>query len=362
MAEPIDAKRAQHAAFWRGEGPSLILIPPGQQDLYDLADYPARYRNPQAMWHSEIARAEPVLHWPTDGVPTVRPNLGVTFIPAMAGLPYQVVEGNMPWPGEPLPREAIRAARAADLAHAETMRLAAEFYALHRESGRTDIVAYHADTQGVFDIAHMLYGSETFYEMTDPDQAGWIKELFDVCHALYCRATEHVKSMLDEPARAMTHGHGTSQGVFFPASGARMSEDTATLLSPAMIDVLILPAIERAAAPFGTVFLHFCGKHDVLFERLCQSSAVCAIDLGNPEMHDTRWLMERCAATGTVLHSRLAAEPGEDWQTYTRRLAGLVRATGARCILRPVVFPESRREAAEMQDLWHQSTNSWSVP
>ncbi len=358
----MDAKRAQHAAFWRGEGPSLILIPPARQELYDLAGYPARYCDPQAMWQSEIARAEPVLDWPTDGIPTVRPNLGVTFVPAMAGLAYQVVEGSMPWPGEPLPREAISAAREAGLAHTETMRLAAEFYALHRRSGRTDIAAYHADTQGVFDIAHMLYGSETFCEMTDPEQAGWIRELLDVCHALYCRATEHLKSILAEPACAMIHGHGTSQGVFFPAAGARMSEDTATLLSPAMIDALILPAIERAAAPFGTVFLHFCGKHDALFERLCQSPAVCAIDLGNPEMYDTRWLMERCAASGTVLHSRLAAEPGEDWRTYARRLAGLVRATGARCILRPVRFPEPRREAAEMQDFWHQSTNERSVP
>ena len=27
-----------HEAFCRGEGPSLILIPPGQQELYDLTE------------------------------------------------------------------------------------------------------------------------------------------------------------------------------------------------------------------------------------------------------------------------------------------------------------------------------------
>ena len=83
---------------------------------------------------------------------------------------------------------------------------------------------------------------------------------------------------------------------------------------------------------------------------------VRAIDLGNPEMYDTRSVLERCAASGTVLYSRLAAEAGEDWQTYVRRLAGLVRQTGARVMLRPVVFPDDRAECAAMRDLWHELT------
>ena len=98
-----------HEAFWRGQGPSLILIPPAQQDLYDLNDYPARFHDPQAMWESEMRRAEPLVDWPTDGIPTVRPNLGVIFVPAMAGLHYKLPPNSMPWPGEPLPRETIRA-------------------------------------------------------------------------------------------------------------------------------------------------------------------------------------------------------------------------------------------------------------
>jgi hypothetical protein len=60
---------------------------------------------------------------------------------------------------------------------------------------------------------------------------------------------------------------------------------------------------------------------------------VRAIDLGNPEMYDTRWILERCAATNTVLYSRLAAEPDEYWESYTRRIAALARETGARVIL-----------------------------
>jgi hypothetical protein len=73
-------------------------------------------------------------------------------------------------------------------------------------------------------------------------------------------------------------------------------------------------------------------------------------------MYDSGWILKQCAKTGTVLYSRLAAEPGETWEPYTRRLAALVRQTGARVILRPVVFPENRDECAAMLDLWHEFT------
>jgi hypothetical protein len=356
MDEGLNGKRALHEAFWRGEGPSLILIPPGQQELYDLTDYPARFHDPRAMWESEIRRAEPVVDWPTDGIPTVRPNLGVIFVPAMAGLGYQLPGDAMPWPGEPLTREAIRAARDTDVTATETMRLAAEFYAIHRDSGRDDIVAYHADTQGVFDIAHLLNGDHTFYEVADQQEASWIDELLDICHVLYRRATAQLKAQLDEPATSMLHGHGTSQGVYFPHVGTRMAEDTAILLSPATIDRFILPAIQRAATRFGGAFVHFCGNHRPLLERLCQMDEVRAIDLGNPEMYDSRWLLQRCAETGTVLYSRLAAEPGEPWHDYVRRLGTLASETGARLILRPQVCPTGRDECRAMRDLWHELT------
>ena len=356
MPDRLTNLRALHEAFWRGEGPSLILIPPGEQELYDLTDYPARFHDPQAMWESEMRRAEPIVDWPTDGIPTVRPNLGVIFVPAMAGLGYQLPADAMPWPGESLPREAIRAAQDLDVTATETMRLAAEFYAVHRDSGRNDIAAYHADTQGVFDIAHLLNGDHTFYEVADEQEAGWIDELLGICHEIYTRATTQLKAHLDEPATSMIHGHGTSQGVYFPHVGTRMAEDTAILLSPSTIDRFILPTIRRATAAFGGAFVHFCGNHKPLLERLCQTDEVRAIDLGNPEMYDSRWLLECCAKTGTVLYSRLAAEPDEPWQTYVRRIGTLASETGARVILRPLVYPTVRDECQAMRDLWHELT------
>lgn len=357
MPSVMQDKVERHRSFWQGRGPSLLLIPPAEQVLYDLSGYPRRFRNPQLMWESELRRAEPVVDWPTDGIPTVRPNLGVVFIPAMAGQTYRLPGDAMPWPGTPLDRDTLRAVSDVDVRLTETMRLAAEFYAIYQANRSKEIAAYQADTQGVFDIAHLLNGDQTFYEVVDQGEFAWMDQLLEICLDLYVRATSHLKTLLNEPATSMIHGHGTSQGLFFPMAGTRMAEDTAILLSPATIDRFVIPAVRRSAQPFGKSFVHFCGNHRPLLEKLCQLDEVCAIDLGNPELYDTRWVLERCAETGTVLYSRLAAEPNEDWRDYVQRLGRLVKQTHARVVLRPILFPSDRDQCQEMLDLWHAATD-----
>ena len=352
----ILTKIEKHKAFWDGDGPSLILIPTGKMEAYDTVGYRDLFYNPDRMWESEIKRARPALDWPTDGIPCVRPNLGTIFVPTMAGLGYQIREGQMPWPGEHLDPEAIRAGGQVDLAGTELMQLATEFYRIHFDHNGEGIAAYHADTQGVFDIAHLLYGSAIFYDLADESKADWINELLDICLDLYIRASQHLKKLLGEESHSMVHGHGNSQGAYFPQAGVRMAEDTPILISPAMIERVVLPSIQKAAEPFGGVFVHYCGGHKPLFQQLCGLECVRAIDLGNPEMYDTRWLLELCAETGKVLYSGIGDEPDESWETYTRRVGNLVKETGARCILRPKVFPETREECADMLSLWHELT------
>ena len=114
--------------------------------------------------------------------------------------------------------------------------------------------------------------------------------------------------------------------------------------------------MQRCIDRFGGVFVHYCGRHQALFDQLAVLPGVKAIDLGNPESYDVRRLMEIGSTTDTVLYSRLAPEGDEDWRAYTERLAGLVADTGARLILRPGLFPDSLQACREMLDLWHERT------
>ena len=353
----MENKTELHRRFWKGEGPGLILIPPFKEELYDLNDYPARFHDPILMWKSEIRRARAVIDWPTDGIPTVRPNLGVITIPAMAGQTFKTPSGSMPWPGEPLSRDEIRTIIESDMKGSDIFRLVADFYNIHLESGESDVYPYLPDTQGVFDIAHLLFGDEIFFSVLDGGEESWFMELMEISLALYHKATRECKAVLNEGHNTMVHGHGTEQGVYFPHCGVRVAEDTAILLSPEMIGDLIIPFIKRSVEPFGGGFLHFCGHHPTIFSQFSALSEIKAIDLGNPEKYDLRWLLERCAETDTVLYSRVAEEPDESWKRYIERIGSLVRSTGARVILRPKVFPDSAEECKEMQKLWHQITS-----
>jgi hypothetical protein len=349
----IDEKIASHRRFWEGKGPSLLLVPCESGPLYDTSDYARRFADPQLMWESECRRAQTMVDWPTDGIPTVRPNLGVVFIPAIAGQDYELKPDQMPWPGHPLEMDRIRAARQINVAEAELMRRAEQFYRLHRASGSREIAPYHADTQGVFDVAHLLYGDEIFLAMAgDSAEQGRVVEALDISLDLYLSVTRRLKALIEEPADSMIHGHGTAQGVFFPNGGVRAAEDTAILLSPAMIRQFVLPYLRRSLAPFGGGFVHYCGLHRPFFEILCECPEVLAIDLGNPEKYDPAWLLERCAASDTVFYSRLPALEQEEPLAYVERLGTLVRKTHARVILRATVSPRDREEACAMLTRW----------
>ena len=353
-APEITRKMDEHARFWNGEGSSLLLVPVAVRDLYDLDGYEARFSDPELMFAAESARAEAIKTWPTDGIPTIRPNLGTVFVPSCVGQQYEVRPGSMPWPGETLSRDELRARRGSDVSAGELMRRALEFYRLAREE--TSVYAYHADTQGVFDIAHLLYGERLFLDIATDVERSWVFELMELALEWYIQATKVIKDVIGEPAEQMVHGHGTDQGLFFSGAGTRISEDTATLLSPDMIKRDLLPFMTRSAEPFGGAFVHYCGKHDAMFSMFCEAPWCVAIDLGNPELYDLQSLGVQCAATGTVLYSRFPGLPDEKPLSYVRRIGTLAAQTGARMVLRATVVPGSRGEAEEMVGTFHELT------
>ncbi len=355
MTKELQDRIQRHTDFWLGGSGALIMIPAANVALYDTTGYKDRFYDPQAMFDYELARTRGVLDWPTDGIPAIRPNLGTVFVPAIAGQDFIISDENMPWPGEPLTRDTLAGLKSLDIDSSGIMKLAVDFFALYKRV-KPEAMAYLPDTQGIFDIAHLLYGDNIFYDIAGAEHRQWITGyLEDVCE-LYIKVSESLKLALGEPANTMTHGHGREQGLYFPNAGVRISEDTATLLSPAMIDNFVMPYIHEAASRFGGAFVHFCGKHQYLYEAMVKDEHVRAIDLGNPEMYDSRWLLEKCAASNTVFYGKLSAVLGEDWKGYLRRLAALVKDTGARCVLRPEIFPRGRDECEEMYEMWHKLT------
>ena len=73
-----DMCKPRHEAFRRGEGLSLILIAAGEIPRCDTTDRHVGFYDPAKIWEAQIERARSVIDWPTNGIATVRPKLGLS--------------------------------------------------------------------------------------------------------------------------------------------------------------------------------------------------------------------------------------------------------------------------------------------
>jgi hypothetical protein len=180
------------------------------------------------------------------------------------------------------------------------------------------------DTQGVFDIAHLILGNAIFYELYDDPE--FVHQLLDLCLEAYVQVTVALKQALHEPLESGYHGHGMVAGIYMASGGARSSEDAATLLRPQHIDEFVIPYLAKALRTFGGGFVHYCGRNDHLFRALLALPEVRGINLGNPEMHDPAHCVRALQTHGKFYFGSWPRLPGETLRSYLKRMLHLTGA------------------------------------
>ncbi len=252
----------------------------------------------------------------------VRPNYGTILLPAMLGMPYRVLDDNYPWLTGHLDKKQFARASQTDFLTSDMMCKTLECIDTFRSVLPDWVHVYLPDTQGPFDIAHLIHGNDIFYALMDePD---FVHELMAFSTTLYIQATQRLKQALAEPMDSCYHGHAMAQGIWMRNGGARVSEDTPTLLSPAHIDEFVLPYDQQALAAFGGGFIHFCGKNEYLLDAFLQMEQVRVINLGNPEMYDADRVMALALGTSTTYFGpwpRLADETPHQYCARMRMLS-----------------------------------------
>lgn len=209
--------------------------------------------------------------------------------------------------------------------------------------------------EGADDLAHLLLGSEIFALMMDDEDS--TERVLDFCTEVFIEATRMFKELIGESGTSMFHGHGMTRGVWFPHCGARISEDSATLLSAEMVERLCVPRIARALSVFGKGFLHYCGHRPDILEMFCRMPEVAVLNLGNPELYDLEALFRICGTYDTVLFQHFERNHGETFDVYLERIAGLATRHGTRCILIAPDCPENTSEQKRVVERWHELTS-----
>ena len=321
-----EASRQRLAAVYIGQEADFlpIIYDAPAHDVAIQADLHEQFFSPEAMLVAHLRRLVAVSSVPQDGLPCIRPNLGVVFVPSVFGLEPEVPPDVMPRFREHLTREQVWGfGLPADITTCGLVRRAIDIVRFFREVVGDRVHVYMPDTQGIFDIAHLVRGNDLFTEMyDDPAQA---HALLELCLQAYLQTTRALKDAIGEPAESGYHGHGMVSGIYMAHGGVRVSEDTPTLLRPRHIDEFVVPYIVRALQPFGGGFVHYCGRNDHLFRALLAIPEVRGINLGNPEKHDPAAYMAAVLDQGKFYFGswpRIAGEPLREYLARMLALAG----------------------------------------
>lgn len=280
--------------------------------------YAEQFQDPKKMLYSQL---EEVLLSASEslGAPLcIRANMGTILLPAASGLAYSVFDDAYPWLNEHAKKTDLASFSVERFLRHSIITDTVDWMKLAKELVPEAVNIYLPDTQGPFDLAHLLFGDQLFLEMYDDPV--WVHEALDFSTELYIEATKLFKEAIDEPLTSCYHGHALIQGIHMDNGGVRISEDTATLLSPEQIDQFVLPYDKQALDAFGGGFIHYCGKNDYLLDAYLSLDGVRAINFGNPESHDRLKTMEKFEQAGCCCFGKWPKLPGESDKEYVSKL------------------------------------------
>ena len=365
MIDSIREKFRFFEEFWKGEGacPILFAEPHLAKGMpYIRHDLVEQHRDAEKQLEERLLEIEPHLELIDDGIPTVRADLGTTLLPSGLGLRVELQPELHPWLAEHLGPERYEGIEIPGDPQAllkNEMRFSWDFYRLferRRREGRipAEVYPYVPDNQGIFDLSHLIIGTDLLYLLSDREQQ--VLAIQEQSLRLFLTATGFFKELLGEQSTSMVHGHGMPIGVWFPDTGARISEDSATLISADMIRTFCLPFIRRAAEPFGRLFMHYCGHHPDFLRMLCEMEEISTLNLGNPEMYELEEVFTLCGQSGTAYFGHLPLMEGEGGESYLERLAELRGHYNCPLILVSSYNPAGWEEKVALVKRWHRLT------
>jgi len=183
----LEKARERQAAVWEGKKPDYLPIILYESALpkrnqYPVFDLKEQFFDPEKMLYEQLWPVLDILRSKSDGVPSVRVNFGTGFLATVFGLEQDIFPDKMPWLQRHLTKEEILKLTVEDLepiAEKGLMPDCRRYINLYQERlNGTPVKIYLPDTQGPFDIAHLVLGDSIFTEFYD-DPAFVILVKFD---------------------------------------------------------------------------------------------------------------------------------------------------------------------------------------
>ncbi|OQA87863.1 MAG: Uroporphyrinogen decarboxylase (URO-D) [Lentisphaerae bacterium ADurb.Bin242] len=347
--------RDRQCRAWRREKLDIPLLllngrPTPAQAAIPEYDFRQVFTSPEKMLCREIRRVCAVGNARSDAVPSIRANLGTGILLACLGLEQETFPDKMPWLKEHLSKEEISRLTPDDIRPLGSFARGLEMMRFFRDVLGDALPVYVMDTQGPFDLAHLLLGDDLFLELYDDPP--FVHHLLTFCTELGRRTHRWMKEAAGEPMTALHH----SSVLYSDSFGIRICEDTTALLDEKHIREFAIPYSRELARGFGGAWVHYCGYNEALTNAVLEAPEFPVLNFGHIPGHeqaiDFSAVMEKFAAYGKVNFNGWPFLPGETVKEYLTRM----RKYAARGVLAPWIFPDpewSREGFGETADIKH---------
>ncbi len=347
------AAQRQLAVLHGAEGYCPIIcsagLTPAQEALLPpLAPFDEEFASHERTLTNGLRAATALLNSDSDGAPCIRPNMGVGVCATVFGCVQTIFPDKMPWVTRRVTWEVLDDFDAETAPLGAQMELALErtrFLRAHLEG--SGVTPYCFDTQGPFDLAHLVVGDALFYALYDAPER--VHRLLDQCVRLIVRVTNLYKEAAAEPREGGRHS-----GALAMRGGIRVCEDTSTLLNAAQIAEFVTPYTNRLLAAFGGGWVHYCGRNDALYRAVIdEMPQAYALNFGNPEKHDLAAVLDDLLRRGKTYFGGAPRQPDEDTESYFRRVLGYTQGRGRGLIFHHNGGADAVRDVAlwrELQD------------
>lgn len=248
--------------------------------------YRDAFEDMEKMLFNELNQVWVGAHVRDDRMYTIRANYGVGTIASMFGCETVLTGDNtMPW-AHPLDDDTLDRVLEQGPVDIESClggrALETERYYLQSlaEYGNLSqcVRVFVCDTQGPFDIAHLVMGHKIYTEIYDNPER--VHRLMDLTTDAYIRFTRAQKELIGEDSDFSFHSQ-----IFFRGA-VRLCDDSGINLSSTFYREFSKPYNERALLALDGGWVHYCGGGHQILPEVLDTSGATGINFGNPEKQD----------------------------------------------------------------------------
>ena len=339
--EHVRATEKLHEQLWAGERlpylPCVCTVPVPEWPVYDFT---AAYRDPEKNLMNNLRDVYVGAKLKDDRLYQIRPEYGVINIPELFGIPSVVSDAGRSMSEGLNDRDAIRRLVAAgmpdfaDHPHNRRIREFQEFaweVLAPYERIRQSVHMTLPDTQGPFDLACLIWGSDIFLAIYDDPEL--VRDMLRLTTETFIAFNLYHKPFSREAVTSAYH----IAGLKLVNGGVRICDDSATLVDGTFYREVVAPYNAEAFVPFQGGWLHFCGNGNHLLPTIFNTPGVHALHLGNPDLHDLFRLCTETARHRQVLY----------WSGALEQISGALDITGHSRLL---VLLENRYAPADYND------------